>query len=157
MIPLAQGELLQFPEPDRDLPAVQDQQAAAEALMLERIQGVARHWSPQFRARVRGVLRAMDERDHEHTAREVLAFLNSKRPGKLGYRPTEANLRLICARLAEGATLAECKGVISRKWQDTQRVRPDGRPVFDPLYLRPATLFRASNFAQYLGELGTAP
>lgn len=149
-------QVLSFPEPEpeREQFALSDQRQAGDDLTIARVRSASKHWSPYLCKGLIGVLREHLIRHHEHEAREVLAFLNSKRPGKRGFPPTEANLRLICARLADGATLAECKAVISRKWQDTQARRRDGDPVFDPRYLRPATLFRASNFSQYVGELG---
>ena len=73
---------------------------------------------------------------------EVLAFLNEK-TGKT-YRPVEENLRFIRARLAN-ATVEDCKGVVARKtreWLHTEQSK----------YLRPATLFNAEKFEQYIGE-----
>lgn len=73
---------------------------------------------------------------------EILAFLNLK-AGK-SYRPVEENLRFIRARL-NTATLEDIKGVIARKtreWLNTEYAK----------YLRPATLFNATRFEQYLGE-----
>jgi len=76
---------------------------------------------------------------------EVLEFLNEK-TGR-NYKPVKANITLIAARLKEGATVVECRQVIAKKcreWRD------------DPtreIYLRPKTLFNATNFANYQGEL----
>lgn len=76
---------------------------------------------------------------------EVLDFLNQK--ANRHYRPSETNLKFIQARLRSGATVAQCKQVIAlkaRKW------------LLDPKmseYLRPATLFNATKFEQYIGEL----
>jgi uncharacterized phage protein (TIGR02220 family) len=78
------------------------------------------------------------------TARRLLDFLNEK-TGRT-FRPVPANLTLLEARLKEGATEANVKGVIARKVRDWHS---------DPkmsAYLRPKTLFNATNFAQYLGE-----
>lgn len=78
---------------------------------------------------------------------QVLAFLNSK-TGR-NYRPVDANLLLIAARLKSGVTVEQIHQVIARqclKWRGDAKMDQ---------YLRPATLFRASNFEQYLGELGT--
>jgi len=78
-------------------------------------------------------------------AREVLAFLNEK-TGR-SYKPVKANLSLIAARLKEGATVMECRQVIakkSREWAGDEKMAE---------YLRPATLFNATKFAQYAGEL----
>ncbi len=78
-------------------------------------------------------------------ARVILNFLNEK--AKRAYRPVSGNLALIEGRLLSGATMQQCKQVICKKvreWKDNEKMRE---------YLRPATLFRASNFEQYLGEL----
>lgn len=74
----------------------------------------------------------------------ILAFLN-ERTGK-HYRPLKANLEFIAGRLAEGATISDCRAVIirqARKWHGTE----------NEIYLRPATLFNATKFAQYTGEI----
>ena len=76
----------------------------------------------------------------------VLAFLNDK-AGKR-FRPVRANLDLIASRLKEGATVADCRSVIAikcRQWNGTDQA----------MYLRPETLFNATKFAQYVGELGS--
>jgi len=57
-------------------------------------------------------------------------------------------LRLITGRLDE-SSLSECKAVIDAKVAEWAR---------DPKmaqYLRPNTLFNATKFAQYVGQLGT--
>lgn len=76
---------------------------------------------------------------------EVISFLNEK-TGK-AYRTGKSNFRLVSGRLKEGATTAQCKQIIvrkARKWL--------GDPKMED-YLRPKTLFNATNFEQYLGEL----
>lgn len=80
---------------------------------------------------------------------EVLAFLNEKTgrtfPATDKSGPT-ASLRMIMARLSNGATVENCRGVIARKarqWKDDPKMQE---------FLRPATLFRKTNFEQYLGE-----
>jgi uncharacterized phage protein (TIGR02220 family) len=80
---------------------------------------------------------------------EVLEFLNRK-AGR-HYRPGIVNRRFIAGRLKDGATVAQCKAIISRraaKWK--------GDPKMDE-YLRPKTLFGRENFEQYLGELAPTP
>jgi len=77
---------------------------------------------------------------------EVLEFLNEK-TGR-NYKPVPANINLIAARLKQGATVVECRQVIAKKcreWRDN----PD-----QEIYLRPKTLFSATNFANYQGEIG---
>ncbi len=87
----------------------------------------------------------MEDNGFAAHAKEVLAFLN-KKTGR-HYQPVKANLRLIEARLREGATVEQCRAVIGRKvaqWRNDPRMTE---------YLRPATLFAASKFASYQGEL----
>ncbi|MEO8400573.1 MAG: conserved phage C-terminal domain-containing protein [Gammaproteobacteria bacterium] len=76
---------------------------------------------------------------------EVLHFLNEK-TGRV-YRPVDINLKLIIARLKSGATVSECYQVIAKKtreWKSNPQMAE---------YLRPATLFNAIKFEQYVGEL----
>ncbi len=80
-----------------------------------------------------------------HDAIAVLDYLNTQ-TGK-NFRAVDANLNVITARLAEGATVAECMAIINakhRQWGNDQMMRD---------YLRPKTLFSATNFAQYLGDI----
>lgn len=79
-------------------------------------------------------------------ALEVLEFLNAK-TGR-NYQAVEANTKLITARLREGATVDDCRAVIAKKfrdWSGDDKMRE---------FLRPATLFNATKFAQYRGEVG---
>jgi uncharacterized phage protein (TIGR02220 family) len=82
--------------------------------------------------------------NHRAQASEVLAFLNEKAGRR--YRESRPNMAFIEARLREGATVTECRQVIVKKcreWLNTEQA----------LYLRPATLFNATKFSQYQGEL----
>jgi len=75
---------------------------------------------------------------------EVLQFLNEKTGRK--FREGDTNLKLIVARLKSGASVQDCKTVIARKhrqWAKDDKMWP---------YLRPATLFNATKFENYLGE-----
>lgn len=77
---------------------------------------------------------------------EAIKHLNGK--CGTGYRNVESNLKLVRARLNEGATLDDVKAVIDDKalqWLDDKKMEQ---------YLRPATLFNATNFNQYIGQLG---
>ena len=63
------------------------------------------------------------------------------------FKHAEANIKLLRARLKEGATLAEVKRVIdvkAKEWLGTDSEQ----------YLRPATLFNATKFNQYIGQCG---
>ena len=78
-------------------------------------------------------------------ATEILEFLNAKTGRR--YRLEKANLKLIMARLRTGATVMDCRQVIAKKtreWKGNAKMEE---------YLRPATLFNAEKFEQYLGEL----
>jgi uncharacterized phage protein (TIGR02220 family) len=76
---------------------------------------------------------------------EILAFLNLK-AGR-HYRPGPQTTGFIAARLKAGATPGECRAVIVRRCREW---------LTDPAmakFLRPATLFNATKFAQYQGEI----
>lgn len=82
---------------------------------------------------------------HKAEAREILDFLNAK-TGR-HYEPVEANLKPIAARLAEGSTPDDVRSVIAKKCRDW------GADEKMAEFLRPKTLFNATNFANYKGEL----
>jgi uncharacterized phage protein (TIGR02220 family) len=78
-------------------------------------------------------------------ALQILKFLNDK-TGR-DYQPVDANLDMIAARLKEGATVEDCRAVVAKKcreWSADEKMSE---------YLRPATLFNATKFAQYRGEI----
>ena len=75
----------------------------------------------------------------------VLDFLNAK-AGKR-FRPLKETLKHINNRLKEGFTVEELTKVISYK------VEIDAFFKENPQYINPKTLFRPSNFANYLGEV----
>lgn len=75
---------------------------------------------------------------------EAIEYLN-KKTGR-NYRPVESNLKLVRGRLREGFTLEDLKAVVDRKvaqWSDKPKMAE---------YLRPATLFNAEKFNQYIAE-----
>lgn len=77
-------------------------------------------------------------------SKEILEYLN-RNTGK-AYRPVASNLKLIQARLKSGVTPLQMREVIYAKcsqWGKDERMME---------YLRPATLFNATKFEQYLGE-----
>jgi uncharacterized phage protein (TIGR02220 family) len=84
-----------------------------------------------------------ERKGRREDASEVLAYLN-ERAGK-DYKPVNGNLSFIAARLEEGAGVEDCKAVIDRKCREWK-----GGDMEQ--YLRPATLFNATKFAQYQGE-----
>jgi len=75
---------------------------------------------------------------------EIINFLNEK--ADRSYRPVQTNLDLIIARLEEGFEVQDFKCVIARK------VRDWGSDEKMAKFLRPATLFNKTKFAQYSGE-----
>jgi uncharacterized phage protein (TIGR02220 family) len=80
-------------------------------------------------------------------SRQVLEYLNEQTGHS--YKPVESNLKLVRARLAEGSTVEECRAVIDAKvseWASDAKMAQ---------YLRPDTLFNATKFAQYSGQLGS--
>ena len=79
------------------------------------------------------------------SANVILAFL-IKRSGKK-FKHVPANLKLITARLSEGSSESELLAVINYKcneWENDPKMAK---------YIRPATLFNAEKFNQYVGEL----
>lgn len=83
---------------------------------------------------------------------EVLKYLND-RSGR-NFSNTERNLKSVAGRVNDGNRLEQkigfdqFKGVIDFKLKQS-RDNPD---KFDPMYLRPETLFSATNFFKYLDE-----
>ena len=78
---------------------------------------------------------------------ELLEHLNAQTGKK--FRPVDANLRLLAARLKE-ATAEEIRAVIDAK------VAEWSGDLGMAKYLRPETLFNATKFAGYLGQLGSS-
>ncbi|PYE21351.1 putative phage protein (TIGR02220 family) [Paraburkholderia silvatlantica] len=86
--------------------------------------------------------------DHvRQQAEELIEHLNAL-TGR-SYRMVESNIRVVTARLREGATVEQAKAVIAAK------VKQWGRDPKMAEYLRPETLFNATKFEQYLGQIGT--
>ncbi len=78
---------------------------------------------------------------------ETIAYLN--KTANKRYTNVDANAKFIRARIAEGATVEMLRAVIDIKtsqWLHDPKMNS---------YLRPATLFNAEKFAQYIGEIGT--
>lgn len=76
---------------------------------------------------------------------QILDFLNRKAGRQ--YQAVDTNLDLITALLRKGTTVDQIHGVIAKRC-----ARWKGDPKMEE-YLRPSTLFRASKFQDYLGEL----
>lgn len=84
--------------------------------------------------------------DVDVVEKSLLDYLNTL-AGR-NYKPAPSNIKFLKARLAEGHTPQEIADVIARKCQEWL-----DDPKFSQ-YLRPATLFNAEKFNQYVGELG---
>ena len=85
-----------------------------------------------------------DDEKTETPEIQIIEKLNQLTGSK--YRPVESNLKLIRARLTENHSLDEIFDVIemkSEQWQGGKMAE----------YLRPATLFNAEKFNQYVGQL----
>jgi len=79
--------------------------------------------------------------------KNLLDVLNSKSGKK--FKHVESNLKFLRARLKEGHTKKDIIDVIERKileWQNDPSMKQ---------YIRPATLFNAEKFNQYIGEIGS--
>jgi uncharacterized phage protein (TIGR02220 family) len=86
---------------------------------------------------------------HETESKQVLDYLN-ERTGS-DWKLNKTNVEHLGARLTEGHTVDECKRVIDFKlneWGSDPKMRQ---------YLRPATLFRPSNFPGYLQAVKASP
>lgn len=100
------------------------------------------HANPTLTDKIREEVKLLSGKPN---ATSVLGHLNEQ-TGK-NYQDVKANLSLIEARLKEGFTVDQCKAVIDAKvktWAQDEKMSA---------YLRPKTLFNATNFAQYAGEL----
>jgi len=78
-------------------------------------------------------------------AKEILQFLNAKTGKK--FREVDVNLKMIKCRLKTGATVQECKAIIAMKVREWL----GGEMEY---CLRPSTIFNATKFEMYIGELG---
>ena len=94
----------------------------------------------------KAVSKGLQTKTNNAAAVALLTFLNEKTGSK--YQPVQANVKLIVGRLQEGFTEKQIRQVIANRclaWADD--------PKMDE-YLRPKTLFNATNFANYAGQLG---
>lgn len=134
---------------DQQIAPVDPNSEAEQFLLVDAIkEKIWPNLMPSARARLRVFVNEQVAKDYTPQARMILEFLNTKRPGKTGYKPVESNLSLIRARLMEGYTVEQLRGIVAIKAGQVDRNE------FPPLYFRPATLFNATRCAQYVGELG---
>ena len=94
------------------------------------------------------------KKEKEQQIKEVVEYLNLKTNRK--YKPgTAETKRLINARLKD-YTVEDLKAVIDfkvDKWLDAEWYDKQGNLVQGKNFLRPSTLFRESNFENYINEL----
>lgn len=71
---------------------------------------------------------------------------------KMAYKPTEANMKNLTARISENVedSYERCVGVINAKFMDEYFTK-------NPQYLNPETLFRPSNFEKYVNQSSLIP
>lgn len=113
---------------------------------VHHVQGVGAPGAPDYKTGTLDKKYLMSGKPDVHKAAiGILEFLNAK-TGR-HYRPVKPNLDFITARLKEGATEEELRQVVAKKCREWA-----GDPAMT-LYLRPATLFNRTKFAQYQGEL----
>ena len=89
------------------------------------------------------------KKNHDADAAEVLAYLNQV--CGTSFKPVQASIGLIASRLREGASVGEMRRVVDgkhRDWSADAKMRD---------YLRPKTLFNATNYASYQGALPLTP
>ena len=82
--------------------------------------------------------------DYKNDVAKAIMYLNKVVGSK--FKPVPANAKHIIARLKEGHTLKDLQRVIDSKsaqWKGTDQAQ----------YLRPATLFNATKFNQYVGQV----
>lgn len=94
----------------------------------------------------KGIMSRERRDDDEKPKPEILILEKLNLLTGKNFKPVQTNLSLIRARLAEKHTEKEILDVVAMKVQQWQGGKMDE-------YLRPATLFNAEKFNQYVGEL----
>lgn len=87
----------------------------------------------------------IDRSSEREAAKRILETLNAESGRR--YRPVDATLKPIMARLAEGYTEQELRAIAvvkGRKWRGDEKME---------MYLRPETLYNATKCASYHAEL----
>lgn len=85
------------------------------------------------------------KKEQKESAKRILEFLNET--AERNFRLTDNTLKFILCRLNSGATEMQCRQVIlkrCREWKNDELMQK---------YLRPETLFNATKFESYCGEL----
>jgi len=94
--------------------------------------------------------KATEKRLALEASERAIAYLNEKAGTR--FQITSANLKLPIARmLYDNATEVDLKAVVDLKAAEA------ARGEFDRKYLRPATLWNAEKFSQYIGQVGARP
>jgi len=89
-----------------------------------------------------------ERRQAEQTARRLIEYLNQR--AGFQYEGAKAHVKLITSRLLEGATEELCRAVIDAKTADW------GTDQENRKWLSPDTLFNATKFSKYVGQLKRA-
>ncbi len=132
---------------DVDVRATSAQRDVHQGTGTVKGQGVVGEVSPTTPLGSAAPPRCAEKRDETAAAKRILAYLNERT--KRQFQPVEASLKFIRARLREGATEDLLRRVIDRK-VDEWMTDPEKSQ-----YLRPETLFNATKFASYAGQLET--
>lgn len=91
--------------------------------------------------------KARARREARAAAERAIAYLNAKAGTR--FQTTEANLRFPAGRiLYDGASEQDLLAVVDLKLAES------AKGEFDRKYLRPATLWNAEKFSQYIGQVG---
>ena len=94
--------------------------------------------------------KTVQRREAEAAGKRAIEYLNAKAGTR--YRPTKANLKFPVDRIVvDGATETDLVAVVDLKAKDA--IAGD----FDPKYLRPETLWNATKFGSYIGQVGAQP
>lgn len=131
-----------------------DFQAEIQAVCIEALDDPGEHrlavkvlkLLDEYRRSTQPINKAKNDRKHSrevHNYTEAMITYLNLQTGRSFRTDSEKTRRMISALMSKGATLAMMKDVVDVKVRDWK-----GDPTMDK-FLRPNTLFRASNFWQY--------
>lgn len=121
--------------------------------MLEQLQHNWEFLSLEEQKTIANFVSKKMEPKNNNTAKEAIDYLNQalqavglQKPGR-GYKYADTHMKLIRARLSEGHSKQDLCSVVDRKIEEWKK------GAFMPQHLRPATLFNAEKFNNYIGQL----
>jgi uncharacterized phage protein (TIGR02220 family) len=91
---------------------------------------------------------AVTDKDSAKEAKEVLTYLNQV--ARKNFQPDKSQMKFILARLKDGYTVADLKGVIDRMAKDKFFLA-------NWVYMRPETLFNPTKFQTYINTSNSPP